>query len=349
MIYEAASSDSRVAGVGIAGATLTVAPAGAGTAIIEVTAIDPGQLRYRQSFTVSVVSTQVGAGGFIPIFPPVQQGSSGATGAGSNPAYLLSESDVLVVPRTVSLRPGQTARVHAIAFNLLGDVLPIGIAGAACTWSSDRGGTFIPNGTGTACTTTFTAPPSGSGTIVVRVTQGRVTAVGSAVFEIIAAETKTAILERAATPRIEFPADVTGSVVWRGDGASVTSPSGLTMEVPAGAIEADFLGVFIREMSMVDVVVPENRGFAVGSYAGDFSFTDDAGNPIPGFRTGTAARICLPFTQEDLDKAAGGVDGVHVVHLTRSGEFVRCPSDSDLNSIHAPRLITFRSILLGWR
>ena len=81
------------------------------------------------------------------------------------------------------------------------------------------------------------------------------------------------------------------------------------------------------------MVVPENRDFAVGSYAGDFSFTDDAGNPIPGFRTGTAARICLPFTQEDLDKAAGGVDGVHVVHLTPSGEFVRCPSDSDLNSM----------------
>ena len=333
LIYEVASSDRRVASVGIAGATLVVAPAGIGIATIEVTAIDPGQMRLRQSFEVRVVAAAQNSGGFFPIFPPVHQGANDATGAGTDPASLLSESDVVVVPRALSLQPGQAARVHAIAFNLLGDRLPAGLAGVACTWSSDAGGTFVPNGTGMACTTTFTAPPVGSGTIVVRVTQGRIVAVGVGAFEVTAAETTTAVLEREATPSIEFPTDVSGDVVWRGEGASVTSPSGLTMDVPAGAIGADFLGVFIRDLPTVDLAMPEDPVFAVGSYAGDFSFTDDAGRPMPGFRTRAPVRICLPFTQADLDRAVGGVDGVHVVHAMPGGEYFHHPSDSDLASM----------------
>ena len=329
LVFSAASSDPRVASVGIAGATLVIAPTGIGTATIEVTAIDPGQQRNRHSFRVNVVSERVGAGGFFPIFPPVHQGSGGAAGAGTDPANLLSESEVIVVPRAMSLQPGQAARVHAIAFNLLGDAIPGGMAGIACTWSSDGGGKFIPNGTGTACTTTFTAPQFGSGTIVVRVTQGTTLAVGLAAFEVSATETKTAKMEREAIPRIEFPADVTGSVVWRGEGAFITSPGGLTMEVPAGAIGSDFLGVFIREVSTADLVLPGHPGFAVGSHAGDFSFTDDDGDPMPGFRTRAPVRICLPFTEEDIDKAVGGADGVHVVHVAADGGFVRHPSDSE--------------------
>ena len=333
LIYEATSSDTRVAGVGIAGQTLAVAPAGTGTATIEVTAIDPGQLRNRQTFTARVVSAQVGAGGFFPVFPPVHQGPSGATGAGTDPAKLLSEKEAIVVPRAASLQPGQTASMHVVAFNLLGNALPVGMAGVVCAWSSDGGGTFTPNGTGTACATTFTAPPAGSGTIVVRVTQGSIVAVGLAAFEVVAEENTTAGAKTGATPGLKFPADVTGSVVWRHDGVSVTSPNGLTMEVPAGAIGADFLGVFIRDLSTADLVMTGDPGFAVGSYAGDFSFTDDAGNLIPGFRTGTPVRICLPFTQDDLDKAVGGVDGVHVVHVTPGGEYTRHPPDSDVVSM----------------
>ena len=333
LTYETASSDPRIAGVGIAGSTLVVVPAGAGTATIQVTAIDPGQLRTRQSFTVSVVPAPVGTGGFFPIFPPVHQGLGGANGAGTGQANLLSEREAIVVPHFLSMQPAEAARVRAMAFNLLGHALPVGAPGVACTWSSDGGGTFVPNGTGVACTTTFTAPPAGNGTIVVRITQGNVAAVGLGAFEVTATETMTAGLETEATPMIEFPADVTGSVVWRGEGAFVTSPNGLTMAVPAGAIGFDFLGVFIREMPTEAFVVPKKQGFAVGSYAGDFSFTDDAGHPMPGFRTGTPVRICLPFTQEDLGKAVGGVDGVHVVHVTVDGEYFRHPADSDVVSM----------------
>ena len=195
------------------------------------------------------------------------------------------------------------------------------------------GGTLVPNGTGTACTTTFTAPSAGSGIIVVSATQGSIAAAGLAVYEVAETETTSAGQEREASPTIEFPADVTGSVVWRGESAFVTSPNGLTMAVPAGAIGSDFLGVIVREMSAADVVLPENPGFAVGSYAGDILFTDDAGHPMPGFRTGTPVRICLPFTQADLDRAVGGVDGVHVVHVTPGGDLFHHPPDSDVVSM----------------
>ena len=58
------------------------------------------------------------------------------------------------------------------------------------------------------------------------------------------------------------------------------------------------------------------RGSLVGSCAGDFSFVDDAGDPMPGFHTQVPVRICMPITQGDLDAADGGIDGVHIVHVT---------------------------------
>ena len=333
LTYAATSSDSLVAGVGIAGATLAIAPTGPGTATVEVTATDPGQLRFSQRFVLNVVPAQVGSGGFFPIFPPLRQGTGGASGAVTDQANLLSERDVLVVPRAVSLLPGEAVSMHAIAFNLLGDALPAGTAEVVCTWSSDGGGIFMPNGTGRACTTTFTAPPAGSGNIVVRVTQRRIAAVGSAVYEVLAQETVRSGLGSEVTPWLEFPAGVTGSVVWREDGASITTPNGLKMQVPAGAIDADFLGVYVREVPVTDIVLPGNSGFTVGSRAGDFSFVDDAGDPMPGFHTQVPVRICLPITQEDLDAADGGIDGVHIVHVTDDGEYIRHPSDSDLDSM----------------
>ena len=328
--FAATSSDSQVARVGIAGVTLAVAPAGIGTAIVEVTATDPGQLRFRQNFVVSVVAAQGGSGGFFPIFPPAQQESGGTIGSETDQASLLSEADAVVVPRTMSLAPGQTVSIHAIAFNVLGDVLPEGTPGMACTWSSDGGGRFTPSGTEFACTTVFTAPAAGSGTIAVRVTQGRIAAAGVAAFEVTAQETTTTGLEREVIPGLEFPADATGSVVWRDEGASIISPNGLMIEVPAGAIDADFLGVYIRELSARDIVMPENPGFIVGSHAGDFTFTDDAGEPLPGFHTNAPVRICLPISREDVDAAAGGIDGVYIVHVTPDGEFFPYPPDNDL-------------------
>ena len=328
--FEASSSDPDVATVRLVGITLAVTPIGIGTATVEVTAADPGGMSIEQNFVVHVVAALGGSGGFFPFISSVPQEVVGSSDSGLDHANLLSENAAIVVPYTLSPMPGQAAILRAIAFNLLGDPLPASAQGVACAWSSDGGGTFTPNGTEFACTTMFTAPAAGSGTIIVKVTQGRIAAAGVADFEVTAQETTTIELEREVIPELVFPVDVTGSIVWRDDGASIASPSGLTLKVPAGAIDEDYLGVYIEEVSPSDIVVPEISGFIVGSHAGDFAFTDNAGDPIPGFHTNAPVRICLPITQEDLSVAAGGIEGIHVVHVVRDGEFFHHPPDNDL-------------------
>ena len=328
--YAATSTDSDVAGVRLVGATLAVTPIGVGTATVEVTAADSGGMSIDQDFLVQVVAAPGGSGGFFPIIPTAPQEVIGSSNSGLDRANLLSENAAIVVPYTLSPMPGQAVVLRAIAFNLLGDPLPASAQGVSCTWSSDGDGSFAPNGTEFACTTTFTAPAAGGGTIAVRVTQGRITATGAATFEVAVPPGAAIVLEEEARPEIPFPSDVTGSMVWRGDGASITSPSGFTMQVPTGAIDAEFLGVYIQEVSPADIVVTENPGLIVGSHAGDFAFTDNAGDPIPGFHTNAPVRICLPITQEDLNTAAGGIDGIHIVHVVRDGEFFRHPPENNL-------------------
>ena len=329
MIYTVSSSDSDVVRVGLTGATLALTPIGIGTATVEVTAADPDGLSIDQSFAVDVVVAGGGSGGSFPIFPLPPQESGDSSDNGIDHANLLSETAVIVVPYTVSLAPGQTVILQTIAFNFDGDPLPASAVGVVCTWSSDGGGSFTPNGTEAACSTTFTAPDEGSGTITVRVTQGRIAATGTGKFEVDAlADAAPGVVEEE-IPEIPYPAGVTGSTVSRAEGASITSPNGLTMEIPAGAIDEDYLGAYIEEVSPSDIVVPEGLMFTVGSHAGNFVFTDLAGDPLPGFRTNLLVRICLPITQEDLDMAAGWIDGIRVVHRARDGSFIHHPADND--------------------
>ena len=330
MTYTASSSDSDVARVGLTGAILAITPIEIGTATVEVTAADPDGLSIEQGFIVQVVTAQGGSGGSFPIFPLPPQESGDSSDSEIDHANLLSENSVIVVPYTVSLAPGQTVILQTIAFNLNGDPLPASAVGVVCTWSSDGGGSFTPNGTEAACSTTFTAPDEGSGTITVRVTQGRVAATGTGKFEVDApADTAPGVVEED-MPVISFPAGVTGSTVSRTDGASITSPNGLTMYVPPDAIDDDYLGAYIEELSPSDIVVPEGSMFTVGSHAGNFVFTDLAGDPIPGFRTNVLVRICLPITQEDRDMAPDGIGGIHVVHRARDGSFIHHPADNDV-------------------
>ena len=330
MTYTASSSDSDVARVGLTGAILALTPIEIGTATINVMAADPDGLSIEQGFTVQVVTAQGGSGGSFPIFPLPPQESGDSSDSEIDHANLLSENSVIVVPYTVSLAPGQTVILQTIAFNLNGDPLPASAVEVVCTWSSDGGGSFTPNGTEAACSTTFTAPDEGSGTITVRVTQGRIAATGTGIFEVaVPPDTAPGVVEEE-IPEIPFPGGVTGSTVSRSEGASITSPNGLTMYVPPDAIDDDYLGAYIEELSPSDIVVPEGSMFTVGIHAGNFVFTDLAGDPIPGFRTNVPARICLPITQEDLDMATGGIGGIHVVHGARDGSFIHHPADNDV-------------------
>ena len=328
--YAATSSNSGVIRAGIIGAVLTLTPIELGTATIEVTAADADGLTVEQSFVVKVVTEAEGPGGGNPVFPVPPLASGDPLDPDADHANLLSELPVIVVPDAVLVAPGQAVVLWTIAFNQLGDPLPASAAGVVCTWSSDGGGSFTPNRTESACSTTFTAPAEGSGQITVRAEQDSVAAIGTGKFEVSAdADSAPGVVEQE-IPEIPFPAGVTGSTVSRTEGASITSRNGLTMNVPPDAIEDDYLGAYIEELSPSSIEAPATVMFKVGSHAGNFSFTDLAGEPIPGFRTNLPVRICLPITQEDLDLAAGGIAGVHVVYRSPDGQLTLHRADNDL-------------------
>ena len=329
LIFTASSSDSDVARVGLVGVTLAITPVGIGTATVEVTATDPDGLRIDQSFVVNVVVEGGDSGGSGPFFPLPPQESGDSSDEGIDHANLLSETPVIVVPHSISLAPGESVILRTIAFNFLGDPLPASAVGVVCTWSSDGGGSFTPNGTEAACSTTFTAPDEGSGTITVRVAQERIAATGTGMFEVAADQDTAPGVVEEEIPEIPFPPGVIGSIVSRIEGVLIISPNGFTMDVPPGAIHEDYLGAYIEELSPSDVVVPEGSVIAVGSHAGNFMFTDLEGDPLPGFRTNAPVRICLPITQKDLDMAAGGIVGVNVVHRAPDGQFIHHLANND--------------------
>lgn len=331
LVFGVSSSDSGVIRVGLIGAILTLTPNEIGSATIEVTAADTDGLSIEQRFDAEVVTSPEDSGGGAPVFPLPPQETGDPSDSGFDQANLLSESRVIVVPNSVSLAPSQDVVLETIAFNQLGDPLPASAERVVCTWSSDAVGSFTPNGTEAACTTTFTAPAEGSGTITVRVTQDAVSATGTGKFEVTAgAFTAPGVVEED-VPEIPFPAGVTGTAVSRASGASITSPGGLSMNIPPGAIDDDFLGAYVEEVSPSEIDVPAGAAFTIGSHAGNFVFTDLEGDPMPGFRTRLPVRICLPITREESDTAAGdGNRGVYVVHLTRDGRFIRHPTDYDV-------------------
>ena len=328
--YAAASSDSGIVRAGLIGAVLTLTPIGLGTARIEVTAADALGLTIEQSFVAEVATEPEGPGGGSSIFPVPPQASGDPMDPDDDRANLLSEIPVIVVPDAVLAAPGQRVVLWTIAYNQLGDPLPASAEGVVCTWSSAGGGSFTPNRTESACSTTFTAPEEGSGKITVRVEQGSIAAVGTGNFEVSPDVDSAPGVVEEEVPEIPFPAGVAGSTVTRVGGASISSRNGLTMIVPPGAVEDDYLGAYIEDLSPSSIEAPATAMFKVGSHAGNFVFTNLTGDPIPGFRTRLPVRICLPITQEDLDLAAGGVAGVHVVYQAPDGQLIPHHADTDL-------------------
>ena len=328
--YAVTSSDSGVIRAGLAGAVLTLTPIELGAATIEVTTVDADGLAIEQSFVVVVVDVPQGPGGATPIFPVPPQASGDPSDSDADHANLLSEIPVIVVPDAVLVGPEQAVVLWTIAFNQLGDPLPASAKGVVCAWSSDGGGSFKPNRTDSSCSTTFTAPAEGSGKITVRVMQGNVTAVGTGKFEVSSDVNSAPGVVEEEVPEIPFPAGVAGSTVTRTSGASITSGNGLTMNVPPGAIEDDYLGAYIEELPPSSIDVPATAMIEVGSHAGNFAFTDLAGEPIPDFRTSLPVRICLPITQKDLDVAAGGIAGIQVVYRAADGQLMLHHADTDL-------------------
>ncbi len=277
-----------------------------------------------------------GASGDISVSVTVTSGAVTATGAATFtvPAAgnQLSEGDITISPASVSLTPGQDVILEAAALSEAGGALPSLAPGVTYSWSSSAGGSFTGNADGK-----FTAPSSGAGTITLTVSQasigGSLTATGSAEFDVIVTPVKPeAVIEDppGPAPVISIPDGANGAVVSPSGGASVTSSNGITVEVPRGAINGIYAGVYIQE---ADVELPDGVLFTVGSAAANIVFTDADGAPMADFRTDRAVRICMPVTQDDIDTVWGGIDGIHIAHAADDG-YLHYPPDNDpVNSI----------------
>ena len=277
-----------------------------------------------------------GASGNISVSVTVTSGAVTATGSATFtvPATgnQLSEGSFTISPASVSLAPGRNVILEAAVLSEAGGALPSDAPGVTYSWSSDAGGSISGNADGD-----FIPPDSGAGTITLTVTQssigGDLTATGNSTFDVIVTPDKPAVpIEDPPgdPPEISFPA-AEGAVVSPTGGASVTSSSGITVEVPRGAINGIWAGVYIQE---ADVELPEGVIFTVGSTAANIVFTDADGNPMADFRTDRPVRICMPITQDDIDTVWGGVDGIHIAHSTADGGYLHFPPDNDpVNSV----------------
>ncbi len=278
-----------------------------------------------------------GASGDISVSVTVTSGAVTATGSATFtvPAagnqLSLSEGNITISPASVSLTPGHNVILEATVLSEAGGALPSGALGVTYSWSSSAGGSITGDADGT-----FIAPSSGAGTITLTVSQasigGDLSATGSTEFDVIVTPDKPAVpIEDPPgdPPEISFPA-AEGAVVSPTGGASITSSNGITVEVPRGAINGIWAGVYIQE---ADVELPEGVLFTVGSTAANIVFTDADGNPMADFRTDRPVRICMPITQDDVDTVWGGVDGIHIAHEADDG-YLHYPPDNDpVNSV----------------
>ena len=287
-----------------------------------------------------------GASGDVSVSVTVTSGAVTATGSATFtvPAagHQLSEGNITISPASVSLTPGHNVILEAAVLSEAGGALASGAPGVSYSWSSDAGGSISGNADGD-----FIAPDSGAGTITLTVTQssigGSLSATGTVTFDVIVTPDKASVpIEDPSgdPPQISFP--TAGAVVSPTGGASVTTSNGITVEVPRGAINGIWAGVYVED---AEVELPEGVLFTVGSTAANIVFTDADGNPIADFRTDRPVRICMPITQDDTDTVWGGVDGIHIAHSTADGGYLHFPPDNDpVNSVTCVSASSFPNI-----
>ncbi len=300
--------------------------------IVRASNIDgPGE--WSESGRASTAAAPPTGGVFPPPSPPPPGGSSRPEEPEPDLSDgLLDDVGVKVRPSEISLALGETVTMRATAYNVNGQPLPPDALGVIYVWSSSIGGSFDPNNSRDAYRSIFTASNSGEGEITVTVTQGEIVATGSADLAVAAPiepEDESPNGEEEELPKIIFPAGASGVVVFPTESALVTSPNGITMYIPAGTVAAPYAGAYIVDLDPRDINIPEDAGFAVGSHVGDLSFTDVNGRRVPGFRAKAVVRVCLPITNQDIEMAYGGIEGISIINEISAGEFVRLPSDSD--------------------
>ena len=279
----------------------------------------------------TMMTVNSGASGDITVTVTVSSGSVSATGSATftvPPAdQQLAEGAISMRPASVSLTPGQNVILEADVLSAAGGALASGAPGVSYSWSSNGGGSVSGNADGN-----FVAPSFGFGTVTLNVTQssigGDLSASGTVAFDVILTPDRPGVEivdPDGDPPNISFPA--AGSVVTPSGGASVTTSDGVTVEVPRGAINGIWAGVYVES---AEVELPEGLFFTVGSSAVNIVFTDANGNAMDNFLTHRPVRVCMPITQDDIDTVWGGIDGIHIARTAPGGGFVHYPPENDL-------------------
>jgi hypothetical protein len=112
--------------------------------------------------------------------------------------------------------------------------------------------------------------------------------------------------------KLRFPSNATGRVII----VTITAPSSDTPGL------SSYLEGFSSSTEL---------GAILGSSAIDISIYGEDGNPLNNFRLDKPAEVCLPYTDEDLATAYGGIDGMAVYHYN-GADWVKTNSSVDLNA-----------------
>jgi len=120
--------------------------------------------------------------------------------------------------------------------------------------------------------------------------------------------------------------DGDAAVVLPSKSASIGNSELGSIDISAGSLDSGD-GVVVSVVPVAEVDLPAapaaategvtSGTFQFGSSAINITFRDDDGNPLPpGKKLNKPAKVCVPFTSDDLNNASGGPDGVKIWHYT---------------------------------
>jgi hypothetical protein len=113
--------------------------------------------------------------------------------------------------------------------------------------------------------------------------------------------------------KLRFPSNATGQVI-------IVTITAASSDTPG--LQSSYLEAFSSSSEL---------GAILGSSSIDVSIFDEDGNPLENFRLDKPAEVCLPYTDEDLATAYGGIDGMAVYHYN-GVDWVKTNSSVDLNN-----------------
>jgi LPXTG-motif cell wall-anchored protein len=210
-------------------------------------------------------------------------------------------TSVRITPNTVTLNPGQSIALSAIA--------GCGSAGDESQNLINTTYSWVPSGVTLSATTganvTATAG-SASGTVTVTATQDGITKQAVRSISVTIPSTPTPVdtpVDPASTPVLPaVDASTNQALVSPTAGGTVASQDAAgTFTVPVGAVQNQFVAIRIKSWTSADVKKP--IGYIVGSNVKAIDTTDMAGAVYSNFAYLVAAEVCLTYTADEFQLA----------------------------------------------